>query len=91
MMKLFSLSVAVIIMLAFLFIQEGSTISHDNPEPDQHIVEARDDEAADKPEGHQWKMDNSFRRKRFSSEKDCRWCCGCCGREETWCGLCCDW
>ncbi|XP_077383277.1 uncharacterized protein LOC144022399 [Festucalex cinctus] len=53
MMKTFSLSVAVVIMLAFLFIQEGCAFPSDDRDPVQHMMEARDDAAADIP-ADQW-------------------------------------
>ncbi|XP_019748548.1 hepcidin-like [Hippocampus comes] len=87
MMKPFNLSVAVIIMLAFLFIQEGSTISLDNREPDQHMMETRDDAAAEIPVDL-WKVADNKRQKRHNGA--CKVCCNCCG-QINFCGLCCEW
>nr|UQM94872.1 antimicrobial peptide hepcidin type II [Syngnathus schlegeli] len=86
-MKTFNLSVAVIIMLAFLLIQEGCTFSTDNGDPDQHAVDASTGRAVDILED-QWKMPDSNREKRHSGP--CRFCCNCCGRM-NFCGLCCEW
>nr|UQM94864.1 antimicrobial peptide hepcidin type II [Hippocampus erectus] len=86
-MKPFSLSVAVIIMLAFLFIQEGSTISLDNREPDQHMAETRDDAAAEIPVDL-WKVADKKRQKRHN--RGCRFCCNCCGRTH-FCAFCCEY
>uniref|UniRef100_A0A3Q2XTW4 Hepcidin-like n=1 Tax=Hippocampus comes TaxID=109280 RepID=A0A3Q2XTW4_HIPCM len=77
-MKPFNLSVAVIIMLAFLFIQEGSTISLDN----------RVNDAAAEIPVDLWKVADNKRQKRHNGA--CKVCCNCCG-QINFCGLCCEW
>ncbi|KAM9807144.1 uncharacterized protein ACBT44_014199 [Syngnathus typhle] len=106
-MKVFS----VIIMLAFLFTQEGCTFSTNNGDPNQHLMNARAEGAAE-IHADQWKEEDVVRARDEVLEtfemqsdepkmdygarpvrnaRDCRWCCNCCGKEPTWCGLCCDW
>ncbi|XP_077384030.1 hepcidin-like [Festucalex cinctus] len=86
-MKTFSLSVAVIIMLAFLVIQESCAFSIDDRDPDQHMVEARDDAAAEIAADQSMVAGNN-RQKRHSGP--CRFCCNCCGNRD-FCGVCCEW
>ncbi|XP_077384220.1 hepcidin-like [Festucalex cinctus] len=86
-MKTFSLSVAMIIMLAVLFIQEDCAFSIDDKDPEQHMVEARDDAAAEIAADQSMVAGNS-RQKRHNGP--CRLCCNCCG-DVAFCGLCCQW
>ncbi|XP_077433146.1 hepcidin-like [Vanacampus margaritifer] len=85
-MKTFSLSVAVIIMLAFIFIQESCSFSNDNRDLDQHI-NVRDDAAAE-IQADQSAVAGINRQKRHSGP--CRVCCNCCN-DPGFCGLCCQW
>ncbi|XP_061531594.1 hepcidin-like [Phycodurus eques] len=87
-----SFCVTVTIMLALYFIQVGCTTLTDNGDPNQDMVEARDETAAEFYEipAHHWKVAYNNRQKRHADPGPCRFCCNCCGRM-NFCGLCCKW
>ncbi|XP_061633744.1 hepcidin-like [Phyllopteryx taeniolatus] len=91
-MKTFRFSVAVMIILALFYIQDGYTLSTDNGDPNQDMVKARDEEMIYEIPADHWKVASNNRQKRHTEPGACRFCCShnCCGRGD-FCGLCCQW
>ncbi|XP_077433147.1 hepcidin-like [Vanacampus margaritifer] len=87
-MKTFNFAVAVVFLLTVILIQQSRAYP-----PEQNGLGAGDDDVLKtfEMQSEQPKMDYDARHRHVRSEKRCRWCCGCCGRPSTWCGLCCDW
>ncbi|NP_001134321.1 hepcidin-1 precursor [Salmo salar] len=86
-MKAFSVAVAVVVVLACMFILESTAVPFSEVRTEE--VESIDSPVGEhqQPGGTSMNLPMHFRFKRQSHLSLCRWCCNCCHNKG--CGFCC--
>ncbi|XP_077453741.1 hepcidin-like [Stigmatopora argus] len=87
-MKTFKFTVAVTFLLAVLLIKDSCALASS-----QDVLQVRDGDVMEpfQMQSEQPKMSHFVGDRHRRDEKYCRWCCNCCSRGPTWCGVCCEW